>query len=130
MRCLECDIELAQIDTPHLLACSGLTLQEYAIRHHLPLDLLIDREELNREDRVADYPRPGGHPSERARVLLRALAWAGLLREEGHFTVVPGEVRRLDLLLWDLHLLRELGFRFRQEYSIRTPHTGWSHAIG
>jgi len=117
MRCLECDIELPQVDNPHLLACSGLTLQEYAIRHHLPLDLLIDREELNREDPVAAYPRPAGHPSERARALLRALAWAGLLREEGLFTVVPGEVRRLDLLLWDLDLLRELGFRFRQEYS-------------
>ncbi len=29
---------------------------------------------------------------------------------------MPGEVRRLDLLLWDLSALRDYGFRFRQEY--------------
>ncbi|MGA7980361.1 MAG: 6-carboxytetrahydropterin synthase [Chromatiaceae bacterium] len=117
MQCLECSAELSRIDNRHLLSCSGLTVQEYAIRHHLPLDLLVDRAELNREDSLADYPPPGRHPSERTRALLRALTWGGLVREEGAFAVVPGEVRRLDLLLWDLDSLQELGFRFRQEYS-------------
>lgn len=98
------------------LDADGLTLQEHAIRHHLPLDLLVERAELNRQDRIADYPPPRAYPSERARAVLRGLTWAGLVREEGDFVVVPGEVRRLDLLLWDLQSLTDLGFRFRQEY--------------
>ena len=60
-----------------------LTLQEYALRHHPPLELAIDRAELGREDRVGDYPAPRGYPSEQARAVLRGLDWAGLIREEG-----------------------------------------------
>jgi 6-pyruvoyl tetrahydropterin synthase/QueD family protein len=107
---------LVRVELRQPLDADGLTLQEHAIRHHLPLDLLVERADLNRQDRVADYPEPGAYPSECARAVLRGLTWAGLVREEGEFVVVPGEVRRLDLLLWDLQALREDGFRFRQEY--------------
>jgi len=116
MFCLECNTAVPRLDNGHLLDCCGLTLQEYALRHHVPLELVVDRSELNREDRVGDFPVPAGHASERARAVLRGLNWSGLLREEGGFVLVPGEVRRLDLLLWDLQWLREYGFRFRQEY--------------
>ena len=51
-------------------------------------------------------------PSELARAVLLGLKWAGLLRREEEFTLVPGEVRRLDLLLWDLQWLQEYGFEF------------------
>jgi len=98
------------------LDADGLTLQEYAIRHHVPLDLLVERNDLNRPDRISDYPRPDHYPGERARAVLRGLGWAGLLREEGDFSVLPGEVRRLDLLFWNLESLSDYGFRFRQEY--------------
>jgi 6-pyruvoyl tetrahydropterin synthase/QueD family protein len=116
MRCLECDTAITTLDNGHLLDCCGLTLQEYALRHQLPLELVVDRSELNLEDDVGDCPVPVCHPSERARAVLRGLSWGGLLREEGAFVLVPGEVRRIDLLLWDLQWLREYGFRFRQEY--------------
>jgi len=116
MQCLECGCELASLDNRHLLQCSSLTLQEYAIRHHLPLDLLIDRELVNRPDPVEDYSASSHCPSEPARAVLLGLKWAGLLRREEEFTLVPGEVRRLDLLLWDLQWLQEYGFEFRQEY--------------
>lgn len=116
MQCLECGRELVNLDNKHLLGCCSLTLQEYAIRHHLPLDLLIGREQLNREDPVDDYAPPRGIPSEQARAVFRGLNWGGLLKREGAFTLVPGEIRRLDLLLWDLQWLREYGFHFRQEY--------------
>jgi 6-pyruvoyl tetrahydropterin synthase/QueD family protein len=116
MQCLECGSAVANLDNNHLLHCCSLTLQEYAIRHHLPLDLLIDREQINRVDLIEEYPHPKVYPSEQARAVLRALKWAGLLHREGAFSIVPGEVRRLDLLLWNLQWLSEYGFLFRQEY--------------
>jgi 6-pyruvoyl tetrahydropterin synthase/QueD family protein len=93
-----------------------LTLQEYAIRHHLPLELLIDRTMINQEETLEAYTVPENYPTEPARAILRGLKWAGLLQREGAFTLVPGEIRRLDLLLWDLQWLQEYGFQFRQEY--------------
>ncbi|MEW8049654.1 MAG: 6-carboxytetrahydropterin synthase [Candidatus Thiodiazotropha endolucinida] len=117
MQCLECGSAVANLDNNHLLRCCSLTLQEYAIRHHLPLDLLIDREQVNRIDALQDYPRAKAYPSEQARAIFRGLKWGGLLRREDSFTVVPGEIRRLDLLLWSLQWLNEYGFLYRQEYS-------------
>lgn len=93
-----------------------LTPQEYALRHHLPLELVVDPAQIARLDRVEDYPAPHGWPSERARAVLRGLALAGLVQDEGDFVLIPGEVRRLDLLFWVLGALRDCGFRFRQEY--------------
>jgi 6-pyruvoyl tetrahydropterin synthase/QueD family protein len=116
MQCLECGEAIAKLDSSHLLRCCSLTLQEYAIRHHLPLDLLIDREELNRADPVEDYPQPKIYPSEQTRAVFRGLKWAGLVQREGVYTIVPGEIRRLDLLLWNLQWLNEYGFLYRQEY--------------
>ncbi|MBT3026794.1 MAG: hypothetical protein B6D72_10670 [gamma proteobacterium symbiont of Ctena orbiculata] len=116
MQCLECGCEVASLDNTHLLHCCSLTLQEYAIRHHLPLDLILDRREVNKADSIESYKPPKVLPSERARAVFMGLKWAGLLHREDRFTLVPGEIRRLDLLLWDLHWLREYGFRFRQEY--------------
>jgi hypothetical protein len=46
MRCLECGHELEWLDNEHLLQCSGLTLHEYAIRHHQPLDLLLRPDQV------------------------------------------------------------------------------------
>jgi 6-pyruvoyl tetrahydropterin synthase/QueD family protein len=116
MQCLECGSELTRLDNNHLLHCCSLTLQEYAIRHHLPLDLLIERDQINLEEKIEAYTPPHAYPSEQARAIFRGLKWSGLLRSEGDFTLVPGEIRRLDLLLWDLQWLAEYGFQFRQEY--------------
>ncbi|MEW8405421.1 MAG: 6-carboxytetrahydropterin synthase [Candidatus Thiodiazotropha taylori] len=116
MQCLECGDELSKLDNNHLLHCCSLTLHEYALRHHLPLDLLLERDQINCEDRIDGYNSPLSQPSEPARALLRGLKWSGLLRTEKAFTLLPGEVRRLDLLLWDLQWLAEYGFQFRQEY--------------
>ncbi|MCU7870964.1 MAG: 6-carboxytetrahydropterin synthase [Candidatus Thiodiazotropha sp. (ex Lucinoma borealis)] len=116
MQCLECGTELEHLDNQHLLGCCSLTLHEYAIRHHLPLDLLVKREHLNQVDLAADYPSPQRGMSERARAVLRGLKWGGVMEKEGAFVIIPGEIRRLDQLLWDLQWLREYGFRFRQEY--------------
>ncbi|RCX30227.1 6-pyruvoyl trahydropterin synthase family protein [Thioalbus denitrificans] len=116
MQCLECHARLERLDSEHLLGCCGLTLQEYALRHHRPLELLLAPDQVGAEDDPAAWTGPVAPPREHARAVLQGLRWAGLLRTEGAFAVIPGEVRRLDLLFWDLAWLRDFGFRFRQEY--------------
>ncbi len=116
MRCLECNEELEYLNNEHLLGCCGLTLQEYAIRYHLPLDILVDGASINPAETAPGDPPPSRTPSEQARAVLRAMSWAGLLDREEGCVCVMGEVRRLDLLLWDLQWLREYGFRYKQEY--------------
>ena len=116
MRCFECGVELDRLDNDHLLECCGFTLQEYAIRHQLPLDLVLHPDQINRPDSVDAYPAASLQRSESARATLEGLRWAGLLHMGESFAEIRGEIRRLDLLLWDLEQLAEIGFRFRQDY--------------
>lgn len=116
MHCLECGETLDRLTNQHLLRCAGLTVQEYAIRHRMPLDLLLHSDQVNLSDRVDDFPRAKAVVPEQARCTLQGLRWAGLLRERDQFVELPGEIRRLDLLLWDLEQLDDYGFRYRQDY--------------
>lgn len=116
MRCRECGTRLARLDNDHLLSCCGLTLQEYALRHHTPMDLLVQEDQINVQDDPQHYGPRARHVSEAARAILAGLRLAGLVYEEDGFSIVPGEVRRLDQLLWDLQYLAEYGFAFRQEF--------------
>lgn len=120
MECLECGARVARLDNDHLLRCSGLTLHEYALRHQLPLDMLLTTDQVNVPDPEGGYPRARRHPSETARAVMQAIRVSGVLQEEDGFTVVPGEIRRLDLLLWCLQHLQDYGFMFRQEYRFNT----------
>ncbi|MCW8905760.1 MAG: 6-carboxytetrahydropterin synthase [Sedimenticola sp.] len=120
MHCLECGESVSQLDNEHLLVCSSLTLQEYAIRHHLPLDMLLHGDQINQPDQVKNYARSTSRPTEAARQALLGLRWAGLLQENAGFVEVPGEIRRLDLLLWTLDRLADYGFQFRQLYEYRS----------
>lgn len=115
MQCRECAQHVEMLTNEHLRACSGLTIHEYAIRHHLPLETLLAPGQINAVDEKT-YPRRMGSPGEPARAALLGLRWAGLVRERGALAEVPGEVRRLDLLLWLEQQLEDYGFRFRQEY--------------
>ena len=110
MQCLECGTELQRLENEHLFSCCGLTLHEYALRHHMPLDLILSPDQINVADRVMDYARASACPGETARSLLQGFRLAGLLKDEGEFTVLPGDVRRLDLLLWNLQYLKDFGF--------------------
>ncbi|HHH45022.1 MAG TPA: 6-carboxytetrahydropterin synthase [Gammaproteobacteria bacterium] len=120
MQCLECKSELQKLDNEHLLSCCGLTLHEYALRHHLPLDLVLSADQVNVPDRIEDYPPAIPCPGETARGLLQGIRLAGLLRPEGDYLVIPGDIRRLDLLLWNQRYLSDFGFCFRQEYRFDT----------
>lgn len=115
MKCLECGAERARLDNEHLLQCSGFTLQEYAIRHQLPLDLILHADQINQADSPQAYAPPR-HVTESARSTLLGLRWAGLVREREGWVEIPGEIRRLDLLLWGLERLADFGFQFRQDY--------------
>lgn len=116
MQCLECGTEQQRLDNEHLFSCCGLTLHEYALRHQTPLDLILSADQVNVPDRIEDYPAAISCPGETARCLLQGLRFAGLLKVDDVFVVVPGDIRRLDLLLWNLQYLKDYGFCFRQEY--------------
>ena len=117
MRCLECNKEVSRLDNQHLSECCGLTLQEYAIRYHRPLDLLIDESMINTLDNTASYTLPADIPSGRSQSIFAALTLANAFVQQEYFYVLKGEIRRLDQLLWYLRELQVYGFQFRQEYS-------------
>lgn len=117
MQCLECNEEVGrQLSNEHLLACSGLTLQEYAIRHHIPLDLLLSADQLKHVDDISAYKKPHRAVSQSAQNIIAGLYMAQALKQEGDFTVIPLGIRRLEQLLWYLQSLQSIGFQFRQEY--------------
>ncbi len=117
MHCLECDEQLSgSLTNEHLLACSGLTLQEYALRHHLPLDLLLDADQVNQADDISRYEKNINATNRRAQDIIAALHMAQAMQQEGEFTVITLGIRRLEQLLWYLKAIRPIGFQFRQEY--------------
>ncbi len=71
--CLECHAKLARLDNQHLAVCCGLTLQEYAIRYGLPLDVVVPRALLDYEPPVSDYPEAAARASREARIVLAAV---------------------------------------------------------
>ena len=117
MKCLECQAQLAQLDNAHLAACCGLTLQEYAIRHNLPLEMVVPRSLLGEKTSPQNYPPSALLIPRNAKIALAAVHAAGLLERRGEFCMIVGEVRRLDQLLWLAQQLRDYGFCFRQSYS-------------
>lgn len=125
MQCLECQNDIEQIDNIHLAQCCGLTLQEYSIRHHISLDLLVNESMVNVDDQLSLYSLPAEEPSIRACSVLQALLFTESLKETGDYLVLPSEVRRLDELLWYMRELAVYGFQFRQEYS----YTVTSHRV-
>ena len=117
MRCLECNKEIDRLDNQHLSECCGLTLQEYAIRHHRSLDLLVDESIVNKCDDTAGYALPADNPTDRSRTIFAALDLANAFVQQADFLVLKSEIRRLDQLLWYLRELQVYGFQYRQEYS-------------
>ncbi len=117
MRCLECDATVTELDNEHLFACCGLTLQEYALRHALPLDLLVSPDSIAAALTQADLPLlPAFVPDETARAVLAGLRLAGKINDAGPVCLIEGEIAWLDLLFWDLAQLASYGFQYRQEY--------------
>ena len=117
--CLECGELVARVDPKHLRYCCGLTMQEYAIRHNLPLDLLVDNNLLNKTDSLDAYMEKGGDRMDGARCeqAWLALRVCGKLCTKPPFVMVHGQIRCLDQLLWLGELLATFGFKFRQEYT-------------
>lgn len=125
MQCLECKKDIAQIDNTHLNACCGMTLQEYAIRHHVSLDLLINESMVNVTDDASAYRLPAETASDRASTVFSALAAMQAFTDGDPFLMLNSDVRRLDQLLWYMRELRVYGFQFRQDYT----YTSSSHRV-
>ena len=122
MRCLECNKEVDQVDNQHLSKCCGLTLQEYAIRNHKSLDLLVNESMIDAPDLIADYTLPADKPSARSRTIFSTLMWLDAFQQKQDFFVLDGEIRQLDQLLWYLRELQVYGFQYRQEYLYSDSH--------
>jgi len=117
MQCNECNKELgSQISNEHLYACCGLTLQEYALRHHLPLDLLLNSDQINQQDDVENYVKPTKPSSQQVQDVLSGLYMANAIQIQDKFTVITLGIRRLEQLLWYQQVLHAVGFQFKQEY--------------
>jgi len=117
MQCNECNKELGnRIDNEHLYACCGLTLQEYALRHHLPLDLLLNADQINQSDDVASYINPGNSFNQQVQDVLAGLNIADAIQKQGEFSCITLGIRRLEQLLWYQKVLQTVGFQFKQEY--------------
>jgi len=112
---------VTELDNEHLFACCGLTLQEYALRHALPLDLLVNPDRMATALPHAEFPLlpvvvPVSVPDEAARAVLAGLRLAGKVHDAGTVCQVEGGISWLDLLFWDLAQLTSYAFQFRQEY--------------
>ena len=117
MQCCECKKEVGhQLTNEHLLTCSGLTLQEYAIRHHLPLDLLLNSDQINCVDDISTYQKPNQAINKRTQDIIAGLHMAQAIQQVGEFTIISLGIRRLEQLLWYLKSLQAVGYRFIQEY--------------
>ena len=115
MQCLACNQEVSVISNQHLAQCCGLTLQEYALKYGQSLDVLVPAEWLNTTDHINQYSKCKPADST-AQLVLASLQIAGLVEHEHDFVMIPGEIRKLDQLLWLAENLQAYGFRFRQEY--------------
>ena len=117
MQCKECNKETGeQINNEHLFVCCGLTLQEYALRHHLPLDLLLNADQVNQADDVARYLKTENSLNQKAQDMLEGLHMANAIQQQGEFSLVTLGIRRLEQLLWYQNVLQTVGFQFKQEY--------------
>jgi 6-pyruvoyl tetrahydropterin synthase/QueD family protein len=125
MKCLECQADVSQLNNEHLGQCCGLTLQEYAIRHHMSLDLLVSESMVNADDNPKNYSLPVSRSSVRGETILKALMCANVLQENSTFIELSSDIRRLDELLWYARELQDYGFQFRQEYT----YTEHSHRV-
>jgi 6-pyruvoyl tetrahydropterin synthase/QueD family protein len=117
MQCNECKKELGvQISNQHLYACCGLTLQEYALKHHIPLDLLVNPDQVNQVDCISSYEKPIDVSNQQVQDILTGLSIANALCQEGEFTIITLGIRRLEQLLWYQNILQSIGFKYKQEY--------------
>lgn len=116
MKCLECNAEVASLSNSHLAECCGLTLQEYAIKHHCSLDLLVNESDVNCVDDIQNYALPSEAAGQRANTIMQALLVTQSLAIEQDYWTLPSDIRRLDELLWYARELNVFGFQYRQEY--------------
>lgn len=116
MKCLECNTEVTSLNNEHLAGCCGLTLQEYAIKHHCSLDLLVNESDVNLVDDIKHYVLPSEVANVRANTIMQALLLTQSFKQEQDYWVLHSDIRRLDELLWYGRELSTFGAQYRQDY--------------
>lgn len=118
MKCLERGIECERLTNRHPLQCSGMALREYRIRHQPPLGQVLHPVQVNRPDSVDRSSAASMYTREAARAALRGLRWVRIRRTKGDSVEISGDIRRPEMLLWDLERLAGYGFRYCQEFEV------------
>jgi len=118
--CKECGAKVQTITNTHLLNCSKITLQEYSIKHNIPLvDLLqYKATKTNKLKVTLNSVTP---TEEEYSILVGTLlgdAWLALAKKHLNSTYlcVQHGIKQLDYLLWKGLKLKNLGTKFYQYY--------------
>jgi len=118
MQCLECNKDVKTLTNQHLMKCCGLTLQEYALRHCIPLDILLDYENINSSSErfiSSNY----SSDARKAQIILTSLHLSGKLKFDGNQAIIKEDIRALERLFWYQKHLGSKGFEYLQEYSYK-----------
>lgn len=136
VRCLECGEEFKRISNTHLLNCCKLTMQEYAIKHNLNLNELVDIEVIEkfkktlsniseekqdeiknkvektkRENQIKEFTK------EEEQVILGSLLGDGyFFHGNGNYLILEQGIKQLDYLIWKGKKLERLNAKFYQYF--------------
>lgn len=125
-KCLECGQSFKSISNTHLKKCSGLTIQEYCIKHNLEMSQL---RYINPEKEKMYKPTPEDKSREN-------LSYLDIIEEQVLYGTMLGDsffhsgnkltnstymcmehgIRQLDYMFWKMNKLERLGFVFKQTY--------------
>ena len=136
IECLECGKEFKRISNTHLLKCCGLTMKEYAIKHGVPLESLIDKEclrsglltveeklnKLEKNNQTRRSKQLSILTDEEYQIILGSLLGDGYLKNgrelpDSTYLVLEHGIKQLNYLLWKGQKLRNLDSKFYQYYT-------------
>ena len=139
--CKECGQHLKRISNTHLMRCSGLTMQEYAYKHHISLEELVLSSVLEQTRQTVTNKTPDeilqiktntlhtlqekdpikNLTKEEEQIILGSLLGDGYLFQgktlpHSTYLVLEHGIRQLDYLLWKGKKLERLGAKFYQYF--------------
>jgi len=138
VKCLECNQTLPRISNTHLLKCCGLTMQEYSLKHNIPLDQLVspsvcvqasltlkERSKISKQLTLQEVRKTIENEKtiiptkQEEQIILGSLLGDGYLFQGSKhpfstYLVLEHGVRQLDYLIWKGRRLERFKAKFYQ----------------